>query len=249
MIKRASTSSSVLAAVEDVAGCCYRQSRTNTFSGVTISLPDALRIIGGAERNQSWIIWRRLFGENRCRQLPVHQALDRQGQVIYVGTFGKASSRRCVWAIWCCPKRWLNLCSATCIDMRHSEVSTQVVMAEFMAAGHFQRHIRRMSRCIAWRNAVLAHWPNGRRSRARAIAQCGGRGPVHDGAGRGALSASKPCWRKPRRLDVEINGLSRYWLPDSAEPVDKRSGLYWGFAAVPEADIKAALGRLKTVWR
>ncbi|MQT72672.1 PLP-dependent aminotransferase family protein, partial [Pseudomonas sp. FSL R10-0071] len=35
-----------------------------------------------------------------------------------------------------------------------------VVMAEFMAAGHFQRHIRRMRRAaLTRRNALLADWP------------------------------------------------------------------------------------------
>jgi GntR family transcriptional regulator/MocR family aminotransferase len=50
-------------------------------------------------------------------------------------------------------------------------------------------------------------------------------------------------------VDVEINALSSYWLPDSQKPVDQRAGLVLGFAAVPEADIRIALGRLEKVWR
>ena len=35
-------------------------------------------------------------------------------------------------------------------------------MAEFMASGHFQRHIRRMRRAaLSRRNTLLAHWPQG----------------------------------------------------------------------------------------
>ena len=52
-----------------------------------------------------------------------------------------------------------------------------------------------------------------------------------------------------RGVDVEINGLSSYWLPDSATPIDQRAGLVLGFAAVPEKSIEAALARLRTVWR
>jgi GntR family transcriptional regulator/MocR family aminotransferase len=49
-------------------------------------------------------------------------------------------------------------------------------------------------------------------------------------------------------VDVEINALSSYWLPDSTTPMDQRAGLVLGFAAVPEAAIHAALGKLKKAW-
>jgi hypothetical protein len=49
-------------------------------------------------------------------------------------------------------------------------------------------------------------------------------------------------------VDVEINGLSGYWLPDSRTPEEERAGLVLGFAAVPEVAIEAALERLRSVW-
>lgn len=52
-----------------------------------------------------------------------------------------------------------------------------------------------------------------------------------------------------RSVDVEINGLSGYWLPESTIPMDQRAGLVLGFAAVPEKAIEAALERLRAVWR
>lgn len=51
------------------------------------------------------------------------------------------------------------------------------------------------------------------------------------------------------RVDVEINGLSSYWLPDSTTPMDQRAGLVLGFAAVPEAAINSALIRLRQAWQ
>jgi GntR family transcriptional regulator/MocR family aminotransferase len=50
-------------------------------------------------------------------------------------------------------------------------------------------------------------------------------------------------------VDVEINGLSSYWLPDSTTPMDQRAGLVLGFAAVPEKAIESALERLRSVWK
>jgi GntR family transcriptional regulator/MocR family aminotransferase len=48
---------------------------------------------------------------------------------------------------------------------------------------------------------------------------------------------------------VELNGLSRYWLPDSTTPEDERAGLVLGFAAVPEAQIEQAVQALRLAWR
>jgi GntR family transcriptional regulator/MocR family aminotransferase len=119
-------------------------------------------------------------------------------------------------------------------------------MAEFMAAGHFQRHIRRMRRAaLSRRNVLLDGWP-------QAIA---GVGPL-PGVAAGlhltvpveSVARETELIDLARSVDVEINGLSSYWLPDSSTPVDQRAGLVLGFAAVPEREIEAALKRLRTVW-
>ena len=49
-------------------------------------------------------------------------------------------------------------------------------------------------------------------------------------------------------VGVELNALSRYWLPEGPTPPDARAGLVLGFAAVPEARIKEALARLREAW-
>ena len=133
------------------------------------------------------------------------------------------------------------------LDMRHSEVSTQVVMAEFMAAGHFQRHIRRMRRAaLARRNALLAHWPTDILGLGAAPCVVAG---LHLTVPVTSFEREQTLLAQAHQAGVEVNGLSRYWLDDSVEPVDKRAGLVLGFAAVPEADIKAALGRLRHTWK
>ena len=63
-----------------------------------------------------------------------------------------------------------------------------------------------------------------------------------------SLAREQQLLAQARAVDVEINGLSSYWLQDSSEPVDNRAGLVLGFAAVPEVEIKAALERLGKVW-
>ena len=218
-------------------------------TGVTMSLARRLELLDWAERNQGWIIEDDYDGEYRYCGAPLAPlaALDRQGRVIYVGTFGKVVFPALRLGYLVLPKGLIEpFARRRSLDMRHSEVSTQAVMAEFMAAGHFQRHIRRMRRAaLSRRNALLADWPQG----------IAGVGPMPGIAA--GLHVAVPVINHEREqqllaqakeAEVEINGLSSYWLQGSSEPVDKRAGLVLGFAAVPEADIKAALARLGKIW-
>ena len=218
-------------------------------TGVTMSLARRLELLDWAERNQGWIIEDDYDGEYRYCGAPLAPlaALDRQGRVIYVGTFGKVVFPALRLGYLVLPKGLIEpFARRRSLDMRHSEVSTQAVMAEFMAAGHFQRHIRRMRRAaLSRRNALLADWPQG----------IAGVGPM-PGIAAGLhvtvpvinLEREQQLLAQAKEAEVEINGLSSYWLQGSSEPVDKRAGLVLGFAAVPEADIKAALARLGKIW-
>ncbi|MDP9527799.1 PLP-dependent aminotransferase family protein, partial [Pseudomonas protegens] len=64
-----------------------------------------------------------------------------------------------------------------------------------------------------------------------------------------SLAREQQLLEQAASVDVEVNGLSTYWLPETRLPEDQRAGLVLGFAAVPEADIQAALGRLRQAWR
>jgi GntR family transcriptional regulator/MocR family aminotransferase len=81
--------------------------------------------------------------------------------VLYVGTFGKIAFPALRLGYLVLPKRLVQAFSqAKALAVRHSEVGSQCVMAQFMAQGHFQRHIRRMRRAaLARRNVLKAGWP------------------------------------------------------------------------------------------
>ena len=133
------------------------------------------------------------------------------------------------------------------VDMRHSEVSTQAVMAEFMAAGHFQRHIRRMRRAaLSRRNALLAGWPSGLAGVGQLPGVAAG---LHLTVRVDSLAREQQLLEQARAVEVEVNGLSTYWLAQSTTPVDQRAGLVLGFAAVPEPAIAQALARLTLAWQ
>jgi GntR family transcriptional regulator/MocR family aminotransferase len=217
-------------------------------TGVVMSLARRLELLAWAERNGGWIVEDDYDGEYRYSGAPLAPlaALDRAGRVLYVGTFGKVAFPALRLGYLVLPPGLVNaFARRRAVDVRHSEVSTQAVMAEFMAAGHFQRHIRRMRRAaLTRRDALLAGWPE-------AVAGVGAMPPVVAG-----LHVTVPVQSIEREREliaqatcggIEINGLSSYWLPATA-PSQIRAGLVLGFAAVPPAAIETALASLAKAW-
>ena len=219
-------------------------------TGVVMSLARRLELLAWAERTGGWIIEDDYDGEYRYSGAPLAPlaALDRSARVLYVGTFGKVAFPALRLGYLVLPQGMVDAFTRRrAVDVRHSEVSTQAVMAEFMAAGHFQRHIRRMRRAaLSRRNALLAGWP----------ADVPGMGSL-PGVAAGlhltvrveSLAREVQLLAQARAMDVEINGLSSYWLPDSSPAPDSRAGLVLGFAAVPEVAIAQALARLRKAWQ
>ncbi|TBU72785.1 PLP-dependent aminotransferase family protein [Pseudomonas daroniae] len=218
-------------------------------TGVTLSLSRRLALLDWAERNEAWIIEDDYDGEYRYSGTPLAPlaALDRAQRVLYVGTFCKIAFPALRLGYLVLPPRLARaFARRRAVDMRHCEIGTQAVMAEFIAAGHFQRHIRRMRNAArARRDALLAGWP-------WAVPGCASLPEVQAG-----LHVSVRCESLARERElvagaaavgVEINPLSAYWLPDSNTPQNERAGLVLGFAAVPEKDIDDALQALRGAW-
>jgi GntR family transcriptional regulator/MocR family aminotransferase len=217
-------------------------------TGVVMSLARRLELLAWAGRNDGWIVEDDYDGEYRYSGAPLAPlaALDRGGRVLYVGTFGKVAFPALRLGYLVLPPGLVDaFARRRAVDVRHSEVSTQAVMAEFMAAGHFQRHIRRMRRAaLARRDALLAGWPE-------AVAGVGAMPTVVAG-----LHVTVPVQSVEREheliaqaagVGIEINGLSSYWLPATA-PSQIRAGMVLGFAAVPPAAVDTALASLAKAW-
>ncbi|MFJ4113890.1 PLP-dependent aminotransferase family protein [Pseudomonas sp. NPDC089758] len=219
-------------------------------TGVTMSLARRLALLAWAERQDGWIIEDDYDGEYRYNGAPLAPlaALDRQGRVLYVGTFGKIAFPALRLGYLVLPERLVQAFSqGRALAVRHSEVGTQCVMAEFMAQGHFQRHVRRMRRAaLSRRNVLKAGWPGDVSGLAAMPDVAAG---LHVKVDVDNFAREQELVAKAEAVGVEVNPLSSYWLEDSEVPVDKRAGLVLGFAAVPEGEIAEALRRLRKAWR
>ncbi|MDP2245876.1 PLP-dependent aminotransferase family protein [Pseudomonas sp.] len=218
-------------------------------TGVTLSLARRLELLDWAERHDSWIVEDDYDGEYRYSGTPLAPlaALDRQGRVLYVGTFCKIAFPALRLGYLVLPAALAEpFARRRALDMRHSEIGSQAVMAEFIAAGHFQRHIRRMrSAARSRRDVLLAGWPESVPGCAPLPAVEAG---LHLCVRVDSLIRERELISAAAGVGVEISALSSYWLPGSSTPEDQRAGLVLGFAAVPEAQIAEALLALRRAW-
>ncbi|MBV6821803.1 PLP-dependent aminotransferase family protein [Pseudomonas sp. PD9R] len=114
---------------------------------VSLSLPRRLDLLEWAAAQQAWIIEDDYDGEYRyvSRPLPALKSLDRDGRVLYAGTFSKVLFPGIRLAYLVVPPEQVE---------RFEDISqtflggcpelTQAIVSTFVTEGHFARHIQRM---------------------------------------------------------------------------------------------------------
>jgi GntR family transcriptional regulator/MocR family aminotransferase len=134
--------------------------------GMPLTLERRLALLRWAASNQAFVFEDDYDGEYRFREQPLAalKGLDRDDRVIFAGTFSKVlfPSLRIAYVVL--PRSLKRPFSAAwSLTSRHVPVLTQSILYDFMAEGHFGRHIRRMRKLYAERMAILdeaarAHW-------------------------------------------------------------------------------------------
>jgi GntR family transcriptional regulator/MocR family aminotransferase len=215
--------------------------------GVSMSLPRRLALLEWAHASGAMILEDDYDSEYRYagKPVPALQGLDRHGQVLFAGSFSKVLFPALRLGYLVVPPdlvdRFEAMLSITC---RHAPLLDQAVLADFITAGHFGRHIRRMREVYAERLSVLLESASDRLdglleiSKVEAGLQTVGwlRSGIDEATAVKAAAARK----------VEVIPLGRYGIGGAAP-----SGLQLGFAAVDTREIKrgvrdlaAALERL-----
>jgi GntR family transcriptional regulator/MocR family aminotransferase len=126
--------------------------------GVTMSAARRMRLLHWASHSGAWIIEDDYDSEYRFGDHPIPslQGLDTSARVIYVGTFSKVMFPALRLGYVVVPKD-LAEAFATARDANDQFSSTlyQAVMTDFIRAGHFARHIRRMRMLYMERRTAL----------------------------------------------------------------------------------------------
>lgn len=217
-------------------------------TGATMSLARRLALLAWVARTGAWVLEDDYDGEFRYAGRPLSslQGLDDGGHVIYVGTFSKvlkvlSPALRIGYAV--VPPGLVDALERTrTVADRHASVPEQAILAEFIAGGHFVRHLRRMRRLYAERQQALVD--------AAGVALAGLVEVRPSGAGLhlvGRLPDGVDDVAVSERLDVagiEAPPLTAHRFSTSGPP-----GLVLGYAAFDVTAISEGVARLAVILR
>ncbi|MDP9912461.1 GntR family transcriptional regulator/MocR family aminotransferase [Variovorax boronicumulans] len=126
---------------------------------VSLSLPRRLELLDWASKTRSWIIEDDYDGEYRyvSRPLPALKSLDRDGRVIYAGTFSKVLFPGLRLAYVVVPESEIErFRQAGQVFSAGAPTASQAIVTAFIANGHFGRHIQRMRKLYGERRDATA---------------------------------------------------------------------------------------------
>jgi GntR family transcriptional regulator/MocR family aminotransferase len=126
--------------------------------GITMSLTRRLQLLESARKSGALILEDDYDSEFRYagRPVPALQGLDRHALVLFTGSFSKVLFPSLRLGYLVLPADFVERVSATLsITRRHAPLMEQAVLCDFITAGHFGRHLRRMRQIYAERLNVL----------------------------------------------------------------------------------------------
>ncbi|ARP83207.1 DNA-binding protein [Bordetella genomosp. 8] len=126
---------------------------------LTLTLPRRLALLDWASRAQAWIIEDDYDGEYRyaSQPLPALKSVDRDGRVLYAGTFSKVLFPGVRLAYLVVPEDQVARFTQTSQTFSGGAPNLmQSLVTAFMAEGHFARHIQRMRRLYKERREIAA---------------------------------------------------------------------------------------------
>lgn len=209
-------------------------------TGGTMSLRRRLELLEWSRETSAWIIEDDYDSEYRFsgRPLEALRGLDRTGRVLYVGTFSKVLFPALRLGYLVVPSALLEgfLATRRLID-KHPPLLEQMALADFLAEGHFARHLRKMLQYYTERRKALIDALRQEMSDILDITvpEAG----IH-------LAAWLPSNRNTREIAQQAAMCGLYIQPISRfslQPL-QRDGLLFGFACASPEELRAGVHRL-----
>jgi len=208
-------------------------------TGALLPLARRVELLDWATERHAWLIEDDYDGEFRYggRPLAALKSLDRDGRVIYIGSFSKALFPALRLGYMVLPASLREAFSAAkWLEDRGCNALEQAALARFMADGGFERHLKRAAVALrARRSAMLAGL---RRHAGSAVDVVDSNAGMHLTAWLTRASHAD-CERLVAR--ARERGLGLYTIAPYCLKAPPRPGLVLGYAGLPPADIEAAM--------
>ncbi|MGE0121069.1 MAG: PLP-dependent aminotransferase family protein [Dongiaceae bacterium] len=212
--------------------------------GMTMSVARRLALLDYARQVNAWIFEDDYDSEWRYsgRPLAAMQGLDRDGRVLYAGTFSKILFPSIRLGYIVLPPQLVApfLAARRALDDQPA-VLAQPALAEFIAGGHLAAHLRRQRRRYkAKQERMLAAADRHLRGLLEVAADAGGMhlvGYLQDDLAR--RMSDVEASRRAAAAGIAAPPLSDHWI---GRP--RRQGLLLGYTAPPERQIDAIVARL-----
>jgi GntR family transcriptional regulator/MocR family aminotransferase len=213
--------------------------------GFPLSLKRRLALLDWAARADACVIEDDADGEFRYSGRPLASlfGLDRDGRVVFVGTFSHSlfPGLRLGYAVL--PRGLVAaFTAALSLADRGGSPGSQMPLADFLAEGHYQRHLLRMRKLYGQRRLHLA--ARIRETLGHALT------PRIPGSGLHLVADLAPGYRdvevaaQATRLGIAVEPLSRFYQQKT-----RAQGLVFGFAGFPEEALGAGVERLASLFR
>jgi len=213
-------------------------------TGAVLPLSRRLALLDWARRNRAVIVEDDYDGEFRYggQALASLQGLDREGRVLYLGTFSRTVFPALRIGYLVAPRALMPaLTAAKWISDRHTSTLEQQTLAEFLSSGLYERFLRRVRRSNAARRDALLESIN---------VVFGDRAEI-TGQGAGAhivLWPEQPIDEtaiiaRARQRGVRLYGISGHYVR-----APRRPGLILGFARLSPAEIREGIARLRGIF-
>lgn len=212
--------------------------------GVTMSLARRLSLLEWASETDAWILEDDYNSEYRYagRPLASLQGLDRDGRVVYIGTFSKTIFPALRLGCLVLPPDLIEVFTAgRALTDVHSPTINQAILAEFIAEGHFARHLRRMRNLYEERQNILIG--EVRKKLDGVLKVDNAEAGMHVIGWLPENVSDKEISQKASAYNLNISPVSNYRNKESS-----RSGLMLGYTGFNEKQIKEGVKRLAKVF-